>query len=167
MHDCLIVSIRKDTRATNFQKVTVTLCKNIPVKLVYLTSDWHQPCSSFFGQVLLLQNVLQSSPLPWKFFLCHILWIYSQLAHLCYMLFSKKYYYSLETVAEADKCVIILLYRLNTDSKASGIAQWIKLLATKTKDLSLIPTIHMVEREIGLSLVVLWSPHMQPWYICP
>jgi hypothetical protein len=71
------------------------------------------------------------------------------------MLFSKKYYYSLETVAEADKCVIILLYRLNTDSKASGIAQWIKLLATKTKDLSLIPTIHMVEREIGLSLVVL------------
>lgn len=134
-------------------------------KLVYVTSDQHQPWYSFFGQVLLLQNVLQFSLLPWEFFSRHNLWIYSQPAHQCYMLFSNKYYYSLKTLTQADNCHQPSVRYIQT-TKASEMAQWVKLWAIKAKDPSLIPTIYMVERKLNLTSCLLISSHT-PWYVCP
>lgn len=42
--------------------------------------------------------------------------------------------------------------------EASKVDQWLKTLAVKSDDLSLIPGTDMVEREIQLLQVVLWHP---------
>ena len=43
---------------------------------------------------------------------------------------------------------------------ARGVAQWVKVLATKPNNLSSIPRLYMRERETWLPKIVFWSPYV-------